>query len=141
MIKFFRRIRKSLVSQNKLSKYLVYAVGEIVLVVIGILIALQINKLKIRFQENDELSLMRYELMFLGQDNVSLRKMAFDAFGENFGVDKGKFIAPNIHLLTSKKFDNRLLGFIYTSGYLDMRYVELKEQLNTIINIIDSQIE
>ena len=43
MIKFFRKIRQRLLSQNKVSKYLLYAVGEIVLVVIGILIALQIN--------------------------------------------------------------------------------------------------
>lgn len=43
MIKFFRRIRQRLLSENKFSKYLLYAIGEIVLVVIGILIALQIN--------------------------------------------------------------------------------------------------
>ncbi|RNC92085.1 MAG: hypothetical protein ED555_02965 [Allomuricauda sp.] len=43
MIKFFRKIRQKLLSENKLSKYLLYAIGEIVLVVIGILIALQIN--------------------------------------------------------------------------------------------------
>ncbi|WP_242094274.1 DUF6090 family protein [Aestuariivivens sediminicola] len=43
MIKFFRRRRQRLLSENKFSKYLVYAVGEIALVVIGILIALQIN--------------------------------------------------------------------------------------------------
>lgn len=43
MIKFFRRIRKSLLTENKFSKYLLYAIGEIVLVVIGILIALSIN--------------------------------------------------------------------------------------------------
>ena len=43
MIKFFRKIRQHLLSENKFSKYLLYAVGEIILVVIGILIALQIN--------------------------------------------------------------------------------------------------
>jgi Family of unknown function (DUF6090) len=43
MIKFFRRIRYDLMEQNKTGKYLKYAIGEIVLVVIGILIALQIN--------------------------------------------------------------------------------------------------
>jgi hypothetical protein len=43
MIRFFRRIRKGLFSQNRFSKYLLYAVGEILLVVIGILIALQVN--------------------------------------------------------------------------------------------------
>lgn len=43
MIKFFRKIRQQLLVENRLSKYLLYAIGEIVLVVIGILIALKIN--------------------------------------------------------------------------------------------------
>ncbi|EAR01523.1 DUF6090 family protein [Maribacter sp. HTCC2170] len=43
MIKFFRKIRQKLLTENKFSKYLLYAIGEIVLVVIGILIALNIN--------------------------------------------------------------------------------------------------
>lgn len=43
MIKFFRNIRKKLLSENRFNKYLIYAFGEIILVVIGILIALQIN--------------------------------------------------------------------------------------------------
>jgi hypothetical protein len=43
MIKFFRKIRRQLFSENKFSKYLLYAIGEILLVVIGILIALSIN--------------------------------------------------------------------------------------------------
>ncbi len=43
MIKFFRKIRQKLLSENKFSKYLIYAIGEITLVVFGILIALQVN--------------------------------------------------------------------------------------------------
>lgn len=50
MIKFFRHIRQQLIMKNQLgepalpvSRYLKYAIGEIILVVIGILIALQIN--------------------------------------------------------------------------------------------------
>ncbi len=43
MIKFFRKIRQGLLTENKFSKYLLYAIGEIILVVIGILIALSIN--------------------------------------------------------------------------------------------------
>ena len=43
MIKFFRHIRKSLIEKNQMGKYFKYAIGEILLVVIGILIALQIN--------------------------------------------------------------------------------------------------
>lgn len=43
MIKFFRHIRQSLIMENKTGRYFKYAIGEIILVVIGILIALQIN--------------------------------------------------------------------------------------------------
>lgn len=43
MIKLFRKICQNLLTENKFGKYLIYPVGEIVLVVIGILIALSIN--------------------------------------------------------------------------------------------------
>ncbi len=43
MIKFFRKIRQNLLMENKTGQYLKYALGEIILVVIGILIALSIN--------------------------------------------------------------------------------------------------
>ncbi|WP_242083397.1 DUF6090 family protein [Aestuariivivens sediminis] len=60
MIKFFRKIRQRLLSENKFSKYLVYAVGEIILVVIGILIALQINNANEQRKENEfELKILK----------------------------------------------------------------------------------
>ncbi|MBK8080496.1 MAG: hypothetical protein IPK25_09565 [Saprospiraceae bacterium] len=43
MIKFFQRIRRKLIDEGNLKKYLIYAFGEIILVVVGILIALQVN--------------------------------------------------------------------------------------------------
>lgn len=43
MIKFFRHIRKNLLEENRFSKYLLYATGEIFLVMIGILLALKVN--------------------------------------------------------------------------------------------------
>lgn len=43
MLRFFRKMRKALVPENRFGRYFFYAMGEIVLVVIGILIALQIN--------------------------------------------------------------------------------------------------
>jgi len=45
MLKLFRRIRRKLLDEGKLRRYLIYAFGEILLVVIGILIALHINNL------------------------------------------------------------------------------------------------
>jgi len=54
MIKFFRKIRYDLMEKNKTGKYLKYAIGEIVLVVIGILIALSINNWNSKRIENTE---------------------------------------------------------------------------------------
>jgi len=45
MIKFFKRIRQRMIKENRFSRYMLYAIGEIVLVVIGIMIALQVNNL------------------------------------------------------------------------------------------------
>jgi Family of unknown function (DUF6090) len=59
MIKFFRRIRYDLMGGNKTGKYLKYAIGEIILVVFGILIALQINT----WNENRKLNHKRQELI------------------------------------------------------------------------------
>jgi hypothetical protein len=57
MLKFFRKIRQKLLQENRITRYLAYAIGEIFLVVIGILIALQINtwneNRKYRNQEAD----------------------------------------------------------------------------------------
>ncbi|MDM9630988.1 DUF6090 family protein [Robiginitalea aurantiaca] len=68
MIKFFRKIRQRLLSENKFSRYLIYAIGEIVLVVIGILIALQINT----WNKNKQLRLS--ELETLSEIQVALNQ-------------------------------------------------------------------
>ena len=46
MIKLFRKNRQNLLTENKFKKYLIYAIGEIMLVVVGILIAVSINNWK-----------------------------------------------------------------------------------------------
>lgn len=76
MFRFFRQIRQRLLTENRFTKYLLYAIGEIVLVVIGILIALQVNTW------NDERSKQR-ELDLLFQDTEEyLYPMA--TWGMNF---------------------------------------------------------
>ena len=55
MLRFFRQIRQSLIGQSKVSKYLLYAVGEIMLVVIRILIALQVDNWNEDRQEADKI--------------------------------------------------------------------------------------
>ena len=65
MIKFFRHIRQNLIMKNQTGKYFKYAIGEIILVVIGILIALQINNWnetrKERAQEQELLAQLQSE--------------------------------------------------------------------------------
>lgn len=74
MIKFFRQIRQKLLSENKLRKYLLYAVGEIVLVVIGILIALAVNNWNQEKKEqrlvDDILVRLKYDLV---KDTINFR--------------------------------------------------------------------
>jgi hypothetical protein len=66
MIKFFRKIRYDLMEKNKTGKYLKYATGEIVLVVIGILIALQLNNLN----ENKKNNVFEKEILSQIQENL-----------------------------------------------------------------------
>lgn len=68
MVSFLRKIRIKLVESNRLSQYLAYAFGEIFLVVIGILIALQINT----WNENRKQRI--YELKMLSQLSNTLQK-------------------------------------------------------------------
>ena len=76
MIKFFRRIRQKLLRDNQFSKYLLYAIGEILLVVIGILIALQINTWneEVKNQKN-EYSFYMDILSDLEKDSVKLNDL------------------------------------------------------------------
>lgn len=74
MFTFFRKIRQTYLSEGKTIKYLKYALGEIVLVVIGILIALQINTWKA------EQELKKQETIYLSnlRDDLSLQIKLFD---------------------------------------------------------------
>ena len=83
MIKFFRHIRKSLLEQNKMGKYFKYAIGEIILVVIGILIALQINNWNEQRKENIKERDVLEELKQGLESNKSIlenRKLQFKEF-------------------------------------------------------------
>jgi hypothetical protein len=63
MIKFFRHIRKEQMETGKTSKYFKYAIGEIILVVIGILIALSINNWNESHKENKTAILLAKSLI------------------------------------------------------------------------------
>ena len=74
MIPFFRKIRKTLADDNKPIKYLRYAIGEIVLVVIGILIALSINNWNEgRKENNKEKAMLQRFLNDLKADSINFQ--------------------------------------------------------------------
>ena len=75
MIKFFRHIRRKLLGEGKLGKYLKYAIGEIVLVVIGILIALQINNWNIKKTEQTKIKEYAQSLIQDLEEDISMSNM------------------------------------------------------------------
>jgi hypothetical protein len=80
MIKFFRKIRQKMLTENKFSKYLLYAIGEIILVVIGILIALQLNNLN----ENKKNDVFEKEILSQVQENLKSDKLVLKQIELNF---------------------------------------------------------
>ena len=75
MINFFRKIRKNLLIENKTGRYFKYAIGEIILVVIGILIALQINTWNENRKNNEyEQNYLERILSDLNKDQTELER-------------------------------------------------------------------
>lgn len=73
MIKFFRHIRQTMIKENRVSKYMLYAIGEIVLVVIGILIALQINNWNEGRKQDAQLN--QYRSSLIGELHDDLNRL------------------------------------------------------------------
>jgi Family of unknown function (DUF6090) len=118
MIKFFRNLRQNLIMENKTSKYFKYAIGEIVLVVIGILIALSINNWNQNRinQQNEKLILNELHKEFLANktqlDTVLFyNKRSFQSvqyIRSKLPVDMGKIN------LDSLAYHLYYMGFTYT---------------------------
>jgi len=64
MIKFFRKIRQKLIKENRFSKYLLYAIGEILLIIIGILIAVNIDQSIKESKAKEERCIYLNELLY-----------------------------------------------------------------------------
>ncbi len=101
MIKFFRKIRQRLINENRFSRYLLYAIGEIVLVVIGILIALQVNNWK---SEREDHSIANdYYCQLLA--DLELDKIQLEALTEahHEKIQVGKQLIKDLHGMKQSK--------------------------------------
>jgi hypothetical protein len=98
MIKFFRKIREKNMKAGKVKSYLLYAIGEIVLVVIGILIALQINTWNQAYEDRQlEKAYYCKLLEDVTQDEALLKKLNEE------DQERIKWVNQSIHLLQQEK--------------------------------------
>ena len=113
MIKFFRKIRQKLLSENKFSKYLIYAIGEIILVVIGIMLALTINEWKNekRIQSEEKATLQKLTQDLKSDNRRYLKNIEFYIKRNDYLVG-----AKNIIIKNSLLSDNEIKEVMYYGG-------------------------
>lgn len=142
MMKFFRKIRQKLLAKNKFSKYLTYAIGEIILVVIGILIALSINNWSSINKEkrtllghlytiqenlkNDESQLLEMRKFRLKSAEMSTKMI--NQYKSGIIENQAEFMETFMSIVSEQKFDSDQSGFqrIKSTSMFD------SEELSTI---------
>jgi hypothetical protein len=161
MIKFFRKIRQNLLIENKTGKYLKYAIGEILLVIIGILIAVSINgwnedrKLKIAEQSilkdlKQEMKINLKALEFAIKENEKSFQAALEMralFRDRAAFDK---MSDSLFYASIRKLDynitydpqNGILNSIISSGQINqLSNKELKYLLASLKDLTTDALE
>ena len=137
MIKFFRKIRQQLLIQNKFSKYLLYAIGEKVLVVIGILIALSINNW------NQEIKTKKQEIKILAELKNDL-KTNLNEIIETYNTSKSRQLSTVLILdyfennrtiddSLKQAFENINMDGLFNIANTTFKYIE-SEGINSLSN-------
>ncbi len=145
MIKFFRKIRQKLLSEGKTGKYLKYAIGEIFLVIIGILIALQINNWNSeRIDKKTFNSNLQFAIEDLEQDKTDLirltseRKRILDKAGLILQAIKeqkqlsANVIFENSEIMIWKSFEMNSNGFeriLSSNIYESIEFQSIREKI------------
>jgi len=154
MINFFRKIRKKLADDNKPLKYARYAIGEILLVVIGILIALSINnwneKRKISNEIENVFTLLEQELKANINESNNFLKYGYQKdsvrtlFNENKVTREMILASPSFSLIfrdfgtrTIKFLDDRLIEIIALEKQIPSKYTDLIPELKLLKRRID----
>ena len=140
MIKFFRKIRQRMLTENKFSKYLIYAIGEIILVVIGILIALQVNNWNTeRTNENDALNLMS-RILIESEQNQEELKIRIQVVNSLLNSAEGliKLFNDDYANNNIRTVDSLISDLLYTPSF-NYKSSTLDEALNSgIVSLIQS---
>ncbi len=140
MIKFFRHIRQRLLTENKFSKYLLYAIGEIILVVIGILIALQINNWNENRIKRQQLISVYERITVDIQNDIEEMSKTLEYFNSiefifkrviNDSITPDLFDVGLSRILTGRPIATNL----NTTGVNQLKELDIKDSLS--LNIID----
>lgn len=118
MITLFRRIRERLIASGSITKYLLYAVGEILLVVIGILIALQVNN----WNEERKQVIEEIEILNILQEDLETAKAQSEEYIRaeelNRQTLKNILSADSLEvILNSEQTDSFFFNAIWTANY------------------------
>ena len=140
MIKFFRKIRQNLIQENKMGKYFKYAIGEIILVVIGILIALQVSNWNEQRKLDSRIDKLLPKLKNQIQNNIE--RTHEDLEGVKYYFKRSRIIANTIFEKDKapkpKKLDSLIL-FTGTDFHLNLNMIILNEsQINEDLALIKS---
>ena len=154
MIKFFRKIRYDLMKKNKTGKYFKYAIGEIILVVIGILIALGINNWNIKnVQQKEVRTYLTHIKSNLIQDTLSLSLhtqdikqniQTFDSIASLINTDESTLLLDtqltralfNTHRFVTEKNSFEDLTSNGKFGLIENK--EIKEEILSYYNFIEN---
>lgn len=132
MFKFFRNIRQSLLMKDKITKYYKYAFGEIVLVVIGILIALSINNWnEARKNRIEQLILINNIIEDLRLDSIHINKSLSEVGNQKRLVDD--LISKSLD--KEKKLNYQLIGLLRFSS--DFRPISQRNHSVSVSNLDD----
>lgn len=131
MLKLFRDIRKKLAAENKIPAYLRYAIGEIVLVVIGILIAIQANNWNIEksLQHEKEFALNKL-IENLKQDTTYLKGTISSGRTYISALDSCLLILKNPKAYSNDKF-TRLFSTIHYTLPFEYNQIAFNELSNS----------
>jgi len=122
MIKYFRKIRQDLLSEGKTGKYLKYAIGEILLVVIGILIALQLNNWNENRKEQNQLQIYYKQIISdLDEQKIYSNATIIQLDSSIASYDKYKNLFETKNLTTDDVID-ALNEVQFISPYLFFRF-------------------
>ncbi len=134
MLAFFRKIRKGLLSENKITKYLLYAFGEIILVVIGILIALQIN------EWNNAKKAREKELAYLEEikDNLLLDSKNIDSVLQ-FNKTKVPVVKAMMQMFNDTLTNNDRIQIFNSNSDAFVNYAVFEPQKTAFSNMLSAE--